>query len=306
MENRLKEIAGNLKRDVKDLLNESASIVTGVFKKGFCTANGATKRWKTFTQGLSDAAKALMAPLSFTPVVPPNQEPFVTVRESTHEELPVGAFMTLSEAERRIEELNLLCWDSDAPSQDVLIAIDYRMDGVQDRYCLPLQIGHGCSTLLGQMQHHIQSALNQPDLATQDFYKAPPGLDELLHEHFGPQLQEDLEKLGGRVLDYFQQHGTISCLEQQFEVQAKAMPEKEKKQFLESAKKAVIQLRRAVNTGQAVGYTQEWAVPAHETSSPTLESPSQQQSVKVRLEKIKKSQAKGPAVKHKGRSGPQR
>ena len=59
MENRLKEIAGNLKRDVRDLLDESANIVTGLFKQGLCTANGMTTRWNAFTHGLSQAAKEL-------------------------------------------------------------------------------------------------------------------------------------------------------------------------------------------------------------------------------------------------------
>lgn len=34
---RMKEITGNLKQDVKDLLGESASLFTGFFKRGVCT-----------------------------------------------------------------------------------------------------------------------------------------------------------------------------------------------------------------------------------------------------------------------------
>ena len=34
---RMKEITGNLKQDVKDLLGESASLFTGFFKRGACT-----------------------------------------------------------------------------------------------------------------------------------------------------------------------------------------------------------------------------------------------------------------------------
>ena len=35
--NRMGEITDNLKKDVKDLLSESANIVTGFFKRGLCT-----------------------------------------------------------------------------------------------------------------------------------------------------------------------------------------------------------------------------------------------------------------------------
>lgn len=41
---RMKEITGNLKQDVKDLLGESASLFTGFFKRGGFVRSG---RWRT-------------------------------------------------------------------------------------------------------------------------------------------------------------------------------------------------------------------------------------------------------------------
>lgn len=198
MENRLKEIAGDLKRDVKDLLDESARIVTGMFKQGFCTSNGLQKCWKTFTHGLSSFAKALSDPDLFAPKVLPEHQPLVTVKESDCEDLPVGTQMSLYEAEQRIEELNQARWDHDRPAESVKVVIDYRMDDEQDRYYLPLLIEAGRDSMLTQMRNLVESSLKYPDVTCQDFYTAAPGLSNLLHEQFGPQLQSDLEKLGDR------------------------------------------------------------------------------------------------------------
>lgn len=58
----MKKITGNLKRDVKDLLGESANIVTGVFKRGACTVRVMTDKWKAFAHDISDAVDTLMKP----------------------------------------------------------------------------------------------------------------------------------------------------------------------------------------------------------------------------------------------------
>ena len=69
---RMKEIAGNLRRDVKDLLGESASIVTGFFKNGLCTVRGAATRWRNFTRDISGAFVSLFKPC---PTCPRNRNP---------------------------------------------------------------------------------------------------------------------------------------------------------------------------------------------------------------------------------------
>lgn len=237
-ENRMKEIAGNLKRDMKDLLGESANIVSGFFKRGACTVRGMADRWKNFTQDISGAVGTLFQPFenALPPAPPPEREPMVTVMESGAPELPVGT-------------------------------------------------------------------------------RAPEGLGELLHEWFGPQLQNDLEKLSSKVLGFFRQHCTISRMEEQFEAQAEAMPQNGRKQFERSMSETITALRLAANTGRQTPAPQrEQARPIQpEEPPPTYRAKRPQQeegqaprrSVKVTLKKIKEGQAANNTPR-KGRASPQR
>lgn len=59
---RMKEITGNLKQDVKDLLGESASLFTGFFKRGACTVRAVADKWKAFPL-FTPAACGLKSPL---------------------------------------------------------------------------------------------------------------------------------------------------------------------------------------------------------------------------------------------------
>lgn len=301
----MKEIAGNLRRDVKDLLGESANIVTGLFKDGLCTVRGATNRWRNFTRDISGAFVSLFqsANEAILPDLSPEQQPIVTVRESMDENLPVGTRMTLSEAETRIGELNRDYWDSDEPERPVRVSIDYMLDGEVDRYWLPLRTGPGCGSMLEQMQYLVETNLNHPEEVSQLFADAPAGLRELLHDQFGPQLHDDLEKLAARVVGFFQQHHTITKLEQQFQAQAEVMPEKDKKKFLAYTKAAVTDLRKAANTSKTAAPAQERAAPVSPAHARDSDRP--RQSVKIKLHQIKKEQAKTP--RHiKSRSAPQR
>lgn len=316
-ENRMKEIAGNLKRDMKDLLGESANIVSGFFKRGACTVRGMADRWKNFTQDISGAVGTLFQPFenALPPAPPPEREPMVTVMESGAPELPVGTRMTLYEAETRITRFNSERWDSDGEPSPVRVAIDYIMEGEQDRYWLPFDIGTGCSSMLDQMEDYVTTRFYHPDVVTQDFYNAPEGLGELLHERFGPQLQDDLEKLSSKVLGFFRQHCTISRMEEQFEIQAEAMPQNGRKQFERSMAETITALRLAANTGrQTPAPQQEQARPIQpEAPPPTYRAKCPQQeegqaprrSVKVTLKKIKEGQAANNTPR-KGRASPQR
>ena len=174
------------------------------------------------------------------------------------------------------------------------------LDGEVDRYWLPLRTGPGCRSLLEQLAYHMETNLKHPEEAVRLFADAPAGLRELLHEQFGPQLHDDLEKLAGRVLTFFQQHHTITKLEQQFQTQAAAMPQKEKEKFLEYAKAAVTDLRKAANTSKTIAPSQERPTPA-----PARDGDRPRQSVKVKLHQIKKEQAKVPA-RVRSRPAPQR
>lgn len=313
----MKEIAGNLKRDVKDLLDESANIVAGFFKQGLCTVRGMADRWKNFTQDISGAVGTLFKPFEnvLPPAPSPEGQPMVTVMESDEPSLPVGTRMTLYEAEKWIEDLNTSSWEFDEPDKSVKVAIDYTMGGEQDRYWLPLRIGPGHRPMLNQMEDYVTNCLRCPDVSTQDFYNAPEGLAEFLHEQFGPQLQNDLEKLSSKVLGFFQQHCTISRLEEQFEVQAQAMPEKEQKKFRKTMAETITGLRRAANTGQqqpAAQHEQEQPTrPEAAGPTPSATAPHQKigqkshHSVKVKIRQIKEGQPGKPSP-HKRRTTPQR
>ena len=306
----MKEIAGNLKRDMKDLLGESANIVAGFFRQGLCTVRGMADRWKNFTQDISGAVGALFQPFenALPPAPSPEREPMVTVMESDAPELPVGTRMTLYEAETRIKQFNRERWDSDGEPSPVRVAIDYTMEGEQDRYWLPLNIGTGCRPMLEQMEDYVTTCFHHPDAATRDFYNAPEGLGALLHERFGPQLQSDLEKLSTRVLGFFRQHCTISRMEEQFEAQAEAMPEKERDKFKRSMAETIAALRLAANTGQQTAVPQreqerpapqpeeEHPAPAQQAERPLVaDTPRPRRSVKQRLRLIKAGQAAEPA-----------
>lgn len=297
----MKEIAGNLHRDVKDLLGESASIVTDFIQNGLCTVRGVATRWRNFTRDISGAFVSLFKSTkeAALPDLSPEQEPIVTVMESADEHLPTGTRMTLSEAETRVGELNREYWNTDEPSRPVKVAIDYMLDGEVDRYWLPLYTGPGCGSMLEQMQNLVENNLNHPENLTGIFEDAPVGLRELLHEQFGPQLHSDLEKLATRVIGFFQQHYTITRLERQFQAQAAVMPEKEKEKFLAYTKAAVTDLRKAANTSGTSAPVQERAAPVHNDDRP-------RQSVRVKLRQIKKNQTDKAPQRHRNRPQRQR
>ena len=139
--------------------------------------------------------------------------------------------------------------------------------------------------MLEQMERHVESCLKYPRETTAPFYDAPNDLAELLHDQFGPQFQADLEKLATKVINLFKQHYTITRLEQQFETQVLAIPEKEREKFLQSTRSAAKDLRKAANTGKDI-------VPVQERTAPNHEDSQTRQSVKVKLRAIKDRPAK--------------
>ncbi len=269
---------------------ESANIVTGFFRDGICTARGIAARWNSFTRDISGAVVSLFkSPKeALLPDLSPEREPVVVVMESDVASLPVGTQMTLSEAEQEISHLNALNWDGYEPNRPVKVAIDYMMDGQVDRYWLPLSIGPCQGSMLEQMEQHVESCLKYPQETTAPFYDAPDALAELLHEQFGPQFQADLEKLATKVINLFKQHYTITCLEQQFETQVFAIPEKEREKFLQSIGSAVTDLRKAANTGKDI-------VPVQERTALNREDGQSRKSVKLKLRAIKDGPAKSPS-----------
>ena len=151
----MKEITENLKRDVKDLLTESANLVTGFFKRGACTVRAVAGKWKAFAQDISDAVDALMEPpfMGNGPEAPaqeldPEAEPVVTVMESEHSRFPVGMKLTLSQANELVATADMEQIQAGGPPVPVQFKIDYTKDSYTDCYWLPLEIGSNSTSFL--------------------------------------------------------------------------------------------------------------------------------------------------------------
>lgn len=174
-----------------------------------------------------------------------------------------------------------------------------------------------CFIMLVQMEDYVRGCFDSPEVVTQGFYNAPEELGALLHDQFGPQLHDDLKKLATKVVGLFHQHCTISRLEEQFEVQAQAMPEKEQNKFRQTMAETITNLRRAANTGQqqpTIQHEREQPVQPEAANPVSPAAPSQQKegenarpSVKVKLKKINKGQSRGTvSVPKRGRTQSQR
>ena len=129
---RMKEITGNLKQDVKDLLGESASLFTGFFKRGACTVRAVADKWKAFAHDISAAVDDLMKPpfAEGGPEAPmvsldPEGEPIVTITESMDERFPTGKQMSLSQAENYVRQVDQEYREAERTPQAVKVKIDY-------------------------------------------------------------------------------------------------------------------------------------------------------------------------------------
>ncbi len=303
---RMKEITGNLKQDVKDLLGESANLFTGFFKRGACTVRAVSDKWKDFARDISAAVDTLMKPpfAENGPEAPreelaPDAEPVVTVMESIEEHLPIGRQMTLSQANEEIRRLDMQYQEKEWTAQPVKIKIDYTRNGQTDRYWLPLQIGAG-GGLLGQMKARLDSYRTDPEMVSRLFDTIPEEHRAAFEAGLTPFVNENVNELSTGLLHYFHRHCDIAALEQQFDAQASVLPEKEQPSFRTGAEKTVVGLRRAVNTGvpmeQPTVQREQTVVPVRpETQEQPSVGEKPRQSVRVRLWEIKETGAGQPA-----------
>ena len=247
------EITGNLKRDVKDLLGESANLVTGFFKRGLCTVRAVADKWKAFAHDISTAVDTLMqppfaegGPEAPLPALDAWAEPVVTVMESGDKHFPVGKQMPLSQANEYVGRLDAEYAEQDLSAQPVKVSIDYTRNGRTDRYILPLQIGAGGS-LLEQMDGLLDSYRAAPERVAALFDKVPEEYRQQFEAAFTPLVHDSIGDLTQNILPYFRQHCAVSELEQQLQAQAAVLPEGQKAAFAETSKTAVLGLRRAAN-----------------------------------------------------------
>lgn len=303
-ETRMKEITDNLKRDVKDLLGESASLFTGFFKRGVCTVRAVADKWKAFAHDISAAVDDLMKPpfAEGGPEAPdtsltPESEPIVTITESVDEHFPIGKQMPLSQAEEYVRQMDQEYREAERTPQAVKVKIDYMKDGRTDRYWLPLEIGAGGS-LLEQMQEHLDAYRTNTEKVNSFFADVPEEYRDTLQQEFTPFLLENLKGPLQGLLHFFQRHCDIAVLENKLQTQVMVFPEKEQGVFLKASRNTIAALRHAANTGisPAASHVQQ-KVPVQQLppQEENLSSPDavgrSRISVKSRLNKIKKERS---------------
>ena len=304
---RMKEITGNLKRDMKDLLGESANVMTGFFRRGVCTVRAVADKWKAFAHDISAAVDDLMKPpfAEGGPEAPdasldPEGEPIVTVTESMDERFPIGKQMPLSQAEEYVRQVDQECREAERTPQAVKVKIDYVKDGRTDRYWLPLEIGAGGS-LLEQMRTHIGAYQDGQARVNQLFQSVPQEYRTVLQEELTPFIHQSVDEVSSGLLPCFQRHCQAADLGKQMEKQAALLPEGEQEAFRSAVQQIMKRLHESINMGK----TQEQ--PAVQREAPSVESPSSPQkdmaqlpqeretepaprspSVKVRLQQLRK------------------
>ena len=301
---RMDEIKSNLKRDMKDLLSESANIVTGFFKRGFCTVRAAADKWKSFTNSISDAVNTLVK----TPLIPPDQEafsydlypdsePIVTVVESENRDIPIGKQMTLSEANVYVSQMDKARHDANEAPYPVKVKIDYMWDVTSDRYWLPLEIGSGRGGLLDQMEKYLTPYRSNPERIMQDLnmQKADTKFQEDFHASFLPFLQESVNDLLDNLLPYFRNHCQITELKKAAEAVIPGMGEGRQGEYKKMVDNKIGYLRQLVNCREVTQLPQQLRS-SKEMSRQTAQetSPQSRQPVKTRLEQLKAKQAAQP------------
>lgn len=327
---RMKEITGNLKRDMKDLLGESANVVTGLFRRGVCTVRAVADKWRTFTQDISAAVDELMkppfladGPEASLPTMDEGAEPVVTVVESMDQNFPIGKQMPLSQANDEAARTDAAYLEEELTTQPVKVRIDYIQNGQIDRYYLPLHIGAG-ENLLEQMERHLETYRADPDRVAALFQQAPEEYRREFEAEFTPFLHESLEGLSQETLRYFQRHCDISELARQFESQVSVLPEGQRADFAERARRTILSLRRTANgtesrqerTAPEVPGPEETPLPIQgqeqaggstgtQKAAPSAEAGQTRPAVKVKLHRLKQEQA-GQRQRPKVRLTPQR
>ena len=309
--NRMGEITGNLKKDMKDLLSESANIVTG-----FCTVRAVADKWKTFAQSVSSAADELMKPAFVRgPEAPaidfhPAAEPVVTVMESRDRNFPVGLQMPLSEANEYIRQMDTRRHEAQGAPHTVKVKIDYMRGDNCDRYWLHLEIGSGKGGLLEQMEQRLTYYRADPEriMRELDFSKVDGKYREDFQASFLPFIQQSMEDLNSNLLPYFRNHCSITELKQTAEALIPGMGESRQAQFKAKLEEQIAALRQRVNCLELKQAPQRVQLIKQEPSRqpPQDAPPKSRQPVKVRLEQIKAGQGAQAGQHNRGRTVPSR
>lgn len=300
-DNRMKEITGNLKRDVKELLGESVCLVTGFFKRGACTVRAVADKWKAFAQDISGAVDTLMrppfvdnGPEAPLPAIDPAAQPTVTFTSGMEGVIAENQQMTLSEANELVKNLDGQFRDEGRTPAPVKVKIDYVLDGQPDRYWLPLEIGAGGS-LLEQMNRRLADFRADPDKVEQLFDQVDPEFKDEFKTAFLPSLRDNVNHLYDRVAVFFERHCEIAALEQQMTKYANTLPESAQQRFLEFTQATVANLRGKANADlrrdEPAGRVQVAAQERPRETQAPGRSPERRESVKLRLQQHKENAA---------------
>lgn len=314
--NRMGEITGNLKKDMKDLLSESANIVTGFFKRGFCTVRAVADKWRTFAQSVSSAADELMKPafvqgqeapaINFHPAA----EPVVTVMESRDRNFPVGRQMPLSKANEYIRQMDTRRHEAQGTPHTVKVKIDYMWGERCDRYWLPLEIGSGRGGLLQQMEQLLAYYRADPKRIMQelDFPKENGNYREDFRAFFLPFVQQSIDDLHNNLLPYFRDHCNITEMKRTAEALMPALGEIGQAQYKQKMEDKAAVLRQQVNSLEVkLSARPVQSRPDAPQRAAQDRPPQSRPPVKVRLEQIKarqNAQAKQPDRAHHAPSRP--
>ncbi len=312
---RMSEITGNLKKDVKDLLSESANIVTGFFKRGLCTVRAVADKWKTFAQSISSAADELMkppfveGPEAPTASLHPAAEPVVTVMESRDRDFPVGKQMTLSEANEYVRQMDARRHEAKGAPHTVKVKVDYMWGERCDRYWLPLEIGSGRGGLLQQMEQLLAYYRADPKRIMQelDFPKENGKYREDFRAFFLPFVQQSIDDLHNNLLPYFRNHCNITEMKRTAEALMPALGENGQAQYKQKLENKAAALRQKVNSLEVkLSPRQEQRRPDAPQRAAQDNPPQARPPVKVRLEQIKARQGAQAKQPDRARHAPSR
>lgn len=287
----------SMKQDTKDFLAASGRLLTGVLRRGLCSARAAGNRWRNFAESLSQSFELLKKPPFISgndaprPNLDPLAEPVVTVVESADRRFPLGTRMPLSQADELVRRLDEEEQSAGREPQTLRVVIDYTINGLPDRYQAELSLGDGDGSLVQQIKAHV------------DAYRRDAARTARLLEGFPPEvrrahvagLQEDMDRTANQLVGFFQSHCDISRMESGFAAHAQALPESARGQYETAARKAIQGLRRDVNLT---------AVPLIRVSSPRTQE--RKGSLRHRLEGYKAAAKDGPAGKERPVQGRER
>lgn len=301
---RMDEITGNLKKDMKDLLAESANIVTGFFKRGLCTVRAVADKWKTFASSISGAVDTLVnAPLITTGPealsydLHPDSEPIVTVVESGNRAFPIGKQMTLSEANEYVSQMDKTRHRKNKTPYPVKVKIDYMWGVTSERYWLPLQIGSGRGGLLEQMEKYLTPYRSNPELLMRelDMSKSDAKFQQDFRTTFLPFLQKSVSDLLDNLLPYFRNHCEVTEVKNHFQSIISCASKGRQAEFTKSLDGNMAILRQMLNSRKEEQAPQQARTEQESSQQALQETPPQaRQSVKVRLQQLKAKQDAQP------------